>query len=154
MRQLWEFVLLLSTLIDWLLIIHLINLLVPSLRRFCPFFSYPAIQEKPCRKHIMKPHLNHQDTRKESLPIGTPGTSISLVERDLLLEVRQSWAEGSGYGLSCQESTDERWDERALMGQGNGNDWVISLGESSLPCRDCVISLKFRSGKMANKSLN
>ncbi|CAB1317461.1 unnamed protein product [Coregonus sp. 'balchen'] len=52
----------------------------------CPFSSYPAIQEKPCRKHIMKPPLNHKDTRKESLPIGTPGTSSSMVESDLLLE--------------------------------------------------------------------
>ncbi|XP_024248021.2 uncharacterized protein LOC112227376 [Oncorhynchus tshawytscha] len=34
----------------------------------------------------MKPPLNHQDTRKESLPIGTLGTSISMVESDLLLE--------------------------------------------------------------------
>uniref|UniRef100_A0A8K9UZZ6 Aryl-hydrocarbon receptor repressor b n=1 Tax=Oncorhynchus mykiss TaxID=8022 RepID=A0A8K9UZZ6_ONCMY len=38
---------------------------------------FQATQEKPCRKHIMKPPLNHQDTRKESLPIGTPGTNIS-----------------------------------------------------------------------------
>ncbi|XP_038819172.1 aryl hydrocarbon receptor repressor-like [Salvelinus namaycush] len=59
---------------------------------------FQAIQEKPCRKHIMKPPLNHQDTRKESLPIGTPRTSISVVESDLLLE--------SLTGLALVVSTD------------------------------------------------
>ncbi|XP_024291461.1 aryl-hydrocarbon receptor repressor b [Oncorhynchus tshawytscha] len=47
---------------------------------------FQAIQEKPCRKHIMESPVNHQDTRKESLSMGTPGTSSSVVESDLLLE--------------------------------------------------------------------
>lgn len=54
--------------------------------------------------------MNHQDTRKESLSMGTPGTSSSMVESDLLLEVRQSGAEVSGCGLSSQEITDESTD--------------------------------------------
>ena len=68
--------------------------------------------------------MNHQDTRKESLSMGTPGTSSSVVESDLLLEVRQSGAEGSGCDLSSQEITDESTD-RAGNQKGMGHHSLV-----------------------------
>ncbi|XP_012986784.2 aryl-hydrocarbon receptor repressor b [Esox lucius] len=47
---------------------------------------FQAIQEEPCGKHIAELAGNHQDTKTESVPNGTPRTGGNVVESDLLLE--------------------------------------------------------------------